>query len=295
MGAGPAGLEAARALGQRGYDVHLAEAAGELGGRVAFESELPGLAMWGRVASYRQIQIEKMKNVEVHLNAELSAADVLDYGADVVVIATGSSWKKGGEALHNAFAIPGSDGANVYTPDDLKNGAKIEGPVIVFDDDHYYMGGVIAQKLRADGHEVTLVTPLSAISQWCEYTLERPRLMPQLLAEGIELVTERTLTGIKDGEVELANVYSGESETRACGSIMMVASRRPDDALYKLLVADPEALEKAGIKLCERIGDCLAPGAIQAAVYSGHRFARELDGAIPDVPYIQERIALGNL
>ena len=49
VGAGPAGMEAARALGLRGYQVVLAEAGSEIGGRVARECKLPGLSAWGRV------------------------------------------------------------------------------------------------------------------------------------------------------------------------------------------------------------------------------------------------------
>ncbi|HLB85658.1 MAG TPA: NAD(P)-binding protein, partial [Steroidobacteraceae bacterium] len=59
VGAGPAGLEAARALGQRGYEVHLAEASRELGGRVNFEARLPGLAQWARVRDWRVTQLQK--------------------------------------------------------------------------------------------------------------------------------------------------------------------------------------------------------------------------------------------
>ncbi len=59
VGAGPTGLEAARALGQRGYDVALAEATTALGGRVAQEQKLPGLSAWGRVKDYRAYQISK--------------------------------------------------------------------------------------------------------------------------------------------------------------------------------------------------------------------------------------------
>jgi len=54
VGAGPAGLEAAQVLGKRGYDVTLAEAAKELGGRVAMEARLPGLGAWIRVRDYRK-------------------------------------------------------------------------------------------------------------------------------------------------------------------------------------------------------------------------------------------------
>ena len=84
VGAGPAGLECARALGQRGYSVHLVEAEADVGGRVIRESALPGLAAWGRVRDYRVGQIAKMKNVEVHTGSRLSAQDVLDYGAETV-------------------------------------------------------------------------------------------------------------------------------------------------------------------------------------------------------------------
>ena len=69
VGAGPAGLEAAMMLGRRGYEVVLAEAGAELGGRVAREARLPGLAAWIRVLDYRKAQLERLGNVELAFNS----------------------------------------------------------------------------------------------------------------------------------------------------------------------------------------------------------------------------------
>jgi dimethylamine/trimethylamine dehydrogenase len=93
VGAGPAGLEAVRALGKRGYQVVLAEADTRLGGRVARERELPGLSAWGRVADYREYQLSQMPNVDIYLDNELGADDILEFGIEHVVLATGSSWR----------------------------------------------------------------------------------------------------------------------------------------------------------------------------------------------------------
>ena len=49
IGGGPAGLECARACGQRGFKVTLAEASGQLGGRIIREATLPGLNTWQKV------------------------------------------------------------------------------------------------------------------------------------------------------------------------------------------------------------------------------------------------------
>ena len=81
VGGGPAGLEAARALGQRGYEVHLAESRKELGGRVSREARLPGLAEWARVRDWRLGQIRKLPQVNLYLDSAMSADDVLAFGA----------------------------------------------------------------------------------------------------------------------------------------------------------------------------------------------------------------------
>ena len=294
VGAGPAGLECARALGQRGYTVHLVEAEPEVGGRVVRESALPGLAAWGRVRDYRVGQIANMKNVEVHTGTRLSAQDVLDYGAETVVIATGSQWRGDGVAYTNAHPISGSDGKKVFTPDDVMGDAALEGPVVVFDDDHYYMGGLIAEKLRAAGHEVTIVTPLMELSRWTEYTLEMEKIMSRVLSMGIELITDHNIAHIGDNSIEIYNVYhDGKRQHLSYQSLVLATSRLPNDALYRELAAEPEKLEAAGVKTLQRVGDCVAAGTIQHAVYEGHRFARELDaGAIADVPYKVEYIRL---
>ena len=156
VGAGPAGLEAAHALGKRGYDVMLAEATRDLGGRVTKESKLPGLSEWARVRDYRLQQIEKMNNVEVFRESEMNADQVLEIGADHIAIATGSHWRRDGFGSSNPGGIVGLKHTDqVYTPDDIMAGRLPTGPTVIFDDDHYYMGTVMAELLRDKGLPVS--------------------------------------------------------------------------------------------------------------------------------------------
>ena len=82
VGGGPAGLECALALGNRGYRVILAESCEELGGRVSRESRLPGLAEWGRVRDYRMGLLVKLENVTIYCGSKLSAEDILEFSAE---------------------------------------------------------------------------------------------------------------------------------------------------------------------------------------------------------------------
>ena len=293
VGAGPAGLEAARALGQRGYEVHLAEASAGTGGRVTAESALPGHAAWARVRDYRDYQISQMGNVSVYRESRMGAAEVREFGAPNVVIATGARWRKDGIGRSNMFPIPGADSAGVLSAGEVLAGAAAEGPVVLYDDDGYYLGGALAEMLRGAGHAVTLVTPDTHASAWCDYTLEHSRIQARLLERDIAIVPNRILAAIDADGVEIACIYSGARERLACRTVVIAAGRLPDDELYHALVSDQAALTAAGIASVTRIGDCLAPSTIAAAVHGGHRYARELDGpAIADVPFRRERTAL---
>ena len=293
VGAGPCGLEAALALGRRGYRVGLAEARRELGGRVSDESALPGFAEWARVRDYRTYQIDKLHDcVEVFRESDMSAETVLEAGYQHVAIATGSHWRKDGLGrAHTTTPIPGWDAAHVITPNDVFAGAEIAGPVVVFDDDHYTLGGALAEKLVADGLRVALVTPAPIVSAWTEHTLEQEFIQAHLLEVGVEIVTGHDIRRIDPASIEIADVYAGKARSMACAALVMVTSRQPNDGLYHDLKADPNELAGAGIKSIKRIGDAYGPGIIAAAVWSGHRYARELDGPpVGDVPFKRELV-----
>jgi dimethylamine/trimethylamine dehydrogenase len=294
VGAGPAGLEAARALGQRGYAVALAEAGKELGGRVTQESALPGLGAWARVRDWRVGRIREMANVEVYMDSKLAASEVHEFGSDQVVIATGAAWRKDAVGITNARPVPVSDDARVLVPEDVYAGAQIAGPVVIFDDDNFYLGGLIAEKLRGEGCEVTLVTTESIVSAWTVHTHEQHRIQARVLELGIEVIASHNVTRIGAAEVELACLYTDRRRTIAAASVVMVTSRRPNNGLYLDLIGDPEALAAAGIASVQAIGDCDVPSTIAAAVHDGHRVARELDAppADPDLPFRREHIAL---
>src|SRR5882724_421627 len=188
VGAGPSGLECARLLGRRGYTVHLAEASEEFGGRVTRESRLPGLAAWARVRDYRLNQLNRLQNVEMLRASRVTADEVLEFGASRVIIATGSRWRRDGIGRANSRSIRGFDAAHsVFTPDELLDGVLVAGPVVVFDDDHYYLGAVLAEKLRSDGLDVTLVTPADRVSAWTVNTLEQHAIQRRVFALGVEI------------------------------------------------------------------------------------------------------------
>jgi dimethylamine/trimethylamine dehydrogenase len=291
VGAGPAGLEAARALGQRGYDVTLAEAGAEAGGRVTVESRLPGLAEWQRVADYRLYQIGQMANVQLYLNSALTAEQVLEFGADHVVLAIGSRWVASGLGRHNHAPVPTDVDALVLTPDDICAGRLPDaGPVIVFDDDHYYMGGLMAEKLRLAGLAVTYVTPVADVSHWTHNTMEQTRIQTRLLQLGVRIIAHHNLTAIHADHVELACVFTDRRQVLPCAALVPVTMRAPDDGLFHALA---DAGRDPAPKSITRIGDCLAPGTIAAAIYGGHRFARELGAPKSDgVPFRRELTAL---
>ena len=150
VGAGPAGLSAAHKAGLRGYEVALAEAGTELGGRVTRESKLPGLNAWARVRDYRQGQIQKMTNVNVYRDSALTADDILGFGFEHVAIATGATWRRDGIARYNLLPFAIDPAMPVFTPDDLMAGKRPPGHVVVYDDDHYYMASVLAELLVAE-------------------------------------------------------------------------------------------------------------------------------------------------
>ena len=281
VGSGPAGLEAARALGQRGYEVNVAEARKELGGRVTRESRLPGLSEWARVRDWRVGQIGKMDNVNLYLDSQLSAQDVLDFGAKHVVLATGGHWRRDGFGRSNGLGIAGFDGnARVFTPDDLMDGRWPEGRVVIFDDDYFYLGSVIAEALRKRGCEVTYLTADDTIASWSVHTLDYKHIQVRMAELEVEQIVSHNISGFDGTTLGLEHVWSGKPRALECDAVVAITSRLPDDSLYQELRLREAEWTDAGIQSIRCIGDALAPGLIVHAVYEGHRYARELDEAV---------------
>jgi dimethylamine/trimethylamine dehydrogenase len=275
VGAGPAGLEAARALGVRGYQVVLAEATRELGGRVAREAKLPGLAAWIRVLDYREQALGELKSVEVFRESPMSAQDILEFGFEHVAVAAGSSWRRDGVARWHTHPIPIDEGAEILTPDDLMAGARPRGQrVVLFDDDHYYLGGVLAELLAREGFEVHLVTPAAQASAWTFNTMEVVKIQRRLLLAGVTLHTSLAVTAVHADQVALTSAYTGVQSAQPADSVVLVTARLPADSLYHEL---SEHLGTGELKTVCGIGDCWAPGTIAAAVWSGRRFAEQFD------------------
>ena len=284
VGAGPAGLEAAAQLGLRGYRVTLTEARVEPGGRLLREARYPSLASWRRVIDWRLQQLRRLPNVELYFGSRVSAADVREFGADHVVLATGASWRRDGIGPGVDRPVPVEEGAQVLTPDELDGFAPAGRRVVVFDDEQFYTGGLVAEQLARAGAHVTLVTPGATASAWTKHTLEQPRIQARLLDCGVGFLFTHTLTAIERDGVRLACVYSEAPDRIRCDAVVLVTGRRPEDALSL-------ELEQSGTPAAAftTLGDASAPSTVAAAVYAGHRFARRYGREPVDgLPYHRE-------
>ncbi len=316
VGAGPAGLECARVLGLRGYDVHLREADGEVGGHLRDVMRYPGLAEWGRVISYREGQITKLSSVELHTGVgQMSADDILSYGADKVVVAVGAHWAEDGLNAVGFGPIEGADASTPQfcTPEQIMAGKEVGDRVVVIDGDGYFTGAAMAEMMADQGKQVLIVTQFQEVAPFCQNTLEGPNLQ-RLLNE--KNIAQRLLYWIEDMTVDnsiklsLAHAYrdgaeivmppkTGELPRRAgtevtnveCDTVILCTARKSNTALFRELKSRKAEWADSEVEAVFYVGDCHTPRFIQLSVFEAHRMAREFESKNPQypLPYIREQ------
>ena len=235
VGAGPAGMECAMVLGKREMSaVHLVEAERSIGGNVNWVSTLGhsdgkenifrgtarGLGDWQRIVNYRQIQLDKLRNVEIHTCSRLDAQQVREYGAEIVVVATGCHWATDGLNSVTHDTIPGADASLAWqaTPKDVALGTKEIGHrVLILENEAYYMGVTIAQKLAGEGHEVWLLTQRGEIGKYMEFTLEAPMMHRELHRLGVHMHPETHVDRFEPGLVERLQRVGSLAQRRVRG------------------------------------------------------------------------------
>ena len=155
---------------------------------------LPRLNEWGRVITYRQTQLGKLKKTsQVHLGVgTMSADDVLNYGADRVVLATGYHWCSDGRGA-NYGPIPGADASlpHVLTPTQVMQGKPVPGKrVLVLDGDGHFMGISLAEMHGQSGKQVTYVCDASDVAEYGVFTMESGNNKRMLFEKGIKTVPQ---------------------------------------------------------------------------------------------------------
>ena len=193
--------------------------------------------------------------------------------------------------------MPGADPSlpHVLTPEQVCAGKRPPGPrVVVYDADGYYVAPGVAELLAADGYEVTVVTTFAVLSPVSDQTLEGDMLRAHLHRAGVGSLTRPRSPRSSRAPVTAAATAAewavaghdrhGEPWSAGCDGVVLVTQQASDDALYRELAGDPEALAAAGIAAVYRIGDAVAPRLLSEAVFDGHRLAREIDSPDPATP-----------
>lgn len=309
VGAGPSGSEAARVLLERGYTVHLVDTADKVGGCVNDIASLPGLGEWGYHRDYRETQLNKLlkksKDSQLALNAKpMTVDDALNYGADKIIVATGSHWRTDGDNGLTHAPIPGIDASQPWclTPEQVMEGKKPIGKkVMILNVDAYFMAPSLAQKLREAGHEVTVASGVG-LGHYMDFTLEAPNLHRMLHELEIEVLGDTMASRCEKGRIELYNIWGDGSKREYRGpgkpprsenkthkwydfdSLVVVTGRVSNNELYQGLKARKDEWADNDVKGVYVIGDAWAPKLIADATFDGHRIAREIEEKDPQFP-----------
>jgi dimethylamine/trimethylamine dehydrogenase len=240
----------------------------------------------------------------------MTAEAAITYGADKIVIATGSSWNTDGTNCLTHDPIPGADASqpDQLTPEQVFGGKKTIGKrVVVLNADTYFMAPSLAEKLAVAGHEVSIVTGVH-LANYMHFTLEYPNMMRRLHELHIHEMHNAFAAKIEKGRVQVYDIWGDGSKRTYRGvghlprepnkthrwvefdSLILVTGRHSDDGLFRGIKQRQGEWEKNGVKSVYLIGDAEAPRLIADATFSGHRLAREIEepNAQLPLPYRRE-------
>ena len=265
VGAGPAGLEAARVAAERGHHVTLTEASSELGGQFRLAGLQPRRAQIISLIDWYRLQLEKL-GVEIRYNLYQDAEDIAGFGADEVVLATGALPAGTGfqRALPHVATMPGADHSNVWSAEDVMGrSARLGKRVIVLDEGGHWRGIGTAWHMAEAGHDMTIVTPDPMIAKDLVRSATDLPARRSLKALNTRFVTESAIVEWHGSAAIAVSFLTGE-KTQIEADTLVIATGN---------VADPELhhdLLKIGVTP-HLIGDAAAPRLASAAIFEGRK------------------------
>jgi 2,4-dienoyl-CoA reductase-like NADH-dependent reductase (Old Yellow Enzyme family)/NADPH-dependent 2,4-dienoyl-CoA reductase/sulfur reductase-like enzyme len=267
VGAGPAGLEAARVAALRGHEVTLIEARAELGGALKLWGELPGREVYLKAVAWWARELERL-GVAVRTGAPATADGVLALAPDAVILATGARFSPSGRSALADQDIEGAGGPGVFTPEDiLLRGVRPKGRVVLLDGEGTHASLGVAELLAGAGCEVLYLTPgFAPYSARVQDAFESELVVKRLLEAGVSFLPQTWVRRIGEREVVTWQVATGREATLPVDAVVLATGREPIDALAG-------ALEGQVAQLFT-IGDALAVRPLATAAYEGQKFAR---------------------
>jgi NADPH-dependent 2,4-dienoyl-CoA reductase/sulfur reductase-like enzyme len=290
IGAGPAGLEAARVAAERGHSVVLLEAAAQPGGQVvlaaratARRADLIGIVDW--LASEC-----RHAGVDLRFGVVADAAAVLSLEPDVVVVATGGQPR----------LPPLTEGSDlvVSTWDVISGAATPRRSVLIFDDHGTEDALSCAERMAAAGSTVEIVTPDRHVGHEVTGTAY-PAYLGAFYRAGVRMTPDHRLTAVRRTadrrlEADLWNDYTGSTSQRVVDQVVVEHGSVPNDELYfelrdgscnggeldldAFIAGRPQerVANPAGTYRLFRVGDAVASRSIHAAIYEARRIALPL-------------------
>lgn len=261
IGGGPAGMEAARMASLRGHRVTLWERSDHLGGQVAIAALATGRSEFAGATRWLQGQLKKLP-IDVILNHEATADDVLAFNADAVVVATGSR--------PIDVAVPGADGPGIYSVwQVLQEKPELGERVLVVDYNGHHQSTSVAEGLLDDGHKVTIVTPSLFVGAELGPLQDLYMALQRLMTKGADMVMNIAVMSFDGTTAQGFNVYSNIPwSSPEADSVVLSMGNQVNDELYFTLKGKGHELH--------RVGDCVAPRKVDMAILEGHALGRTL-------------------
>ncbi len=262
VGGGPAGLEAARVAAERGHRVTLAEAAPDLGGQFRLAGLQPRRAQITDLIDWYTRQLDKL-HVETRFNTYLDADDIVGFGADEVLLATGSQPAGTGfqKALPHLPRLPGLDGNAWSVEDVMGRAARLGQQVILLDEGGHWRGIGTAWFLAEAGHRVTIVSADAMIGKELTRTASDFPARQRLAQLGARFITDSAVAEWTGSGARVVSLLTGDETNIPADSLVLATGNRADTELS-------DDLRARGLSPI-LIGDASAPRLASAAIYDG--------------------------